>query len=1071
MLTSALAQSEDGDQVESDSGDSDELDPNDDGLDDDDDECCDLEGLEGSLYRPYPNKTIMLADVLDNLPRCRFTSTQLSVVLRFAKCLGAPNVPTLKGLRKVQKTLQSTCGSEPLRIKSFLGNIFHVNDIREIIARDFSNPLVASKLHLYAEEVAPGVPISETWQAERWKEFSPSQLTPMFSRGLKHFWIEELAQLKSGDFVIPVNLIMREGILTSDAFVVTRTTGGCWHCTEELVNVAADELELDYNNILTVFGPDLVWTASSAVPPMPNPLRKLVDDDEDLVVVMVTPWADDVSGNRSKQYNKHMNLYAQNGCLPGRLLQQEFHVRYMSTSPHASSAEQFAAFRDQIESTETDPVPCYNSYTKKKCRVILRAPGLPADNPQQSEEASHMGSNANYPCRKCKWGGTTIEKTTEDIYHACHLPGIQRSASEIRESLQEQLRLATLGDSNAIKAKQTNSGTKDKVTQYWIEQILARVALIRDEEPQCSPNEVAARVQVWLDEQPGDKMNPLLAIAGLDPSQDTPVELLHTILLGVIKYIWHMMNTQRWSDSDRYLLAIRLQSTDISGLTVPPLRASYMIQYRNNLIGKHFKTLMQTLAFHVHDISTPEQFKLIKAAGELGVRLWIPEIDDMEEYITDLTTAIANLLDAFDMVDPLRILVKIKLHLLAHIPEDIRRFGPAIRSSTEIFEKFNGVFRLCSINSNRLAPSRDISRKFASMERVKHLLCGGYWFDQRLKTWVQAASSVKELLVNDHVLQRQLGWVSSHTETGLIRFASLKKEPLVCWQTTRASSYWNPDLGAQPAPDSKWRLGLSVIAKHGDLVTRLAWVYALGPDGKYLLGRVAEILSGSKSVVTLERFMCTETVHPDFGWPVVRRPTGTEITHHNIGSYITITVSAIQFVCSVQHDCRKERCKPAVMGKERQEREDTDRDRSLIKHGDDDHFVLSLIALHNYERLRRVLPGSLTKLQPLKPEREVFHHEAATKAQLLRVAKREKTAQKRRATAAEKKKQAEKAVAVAEAAALAAQQVEAGEGDVDDTDHSDVESQEDDLEQELDSEERLHLRSPRRSSSWRGHGG
>jgi hypothetical protein len=152
-----------------------------------------------------------------------------------------------------------------------------------------------------------------------------------------------------------------------------------------------------------------------------------------------------------------------------------------------------------------------------------------------------------------------------------------------------------------------------------------------------------------------------------------------------------------------------------------------MIQYKNNLIGKHFKTSMQTLMFHVHSICTPEQFSLIKAAGDLGALLWIPEIHDMEHYLTQLEIAIANVLDAFDVIDPLRILAKIKLHLLAHIPDDVRRFGPLICIATEIYEAYNRVFRLCSLYSNCLAPSRDISWKFASMSRIKHFLSGGYW--------------------------------------------------------------------------------------------------------------------------------------------------------------------------------------------------------------------------------------------------------------------------------------------------------------------------------------------------------
>ncbi|KAJ6533001.1 hypothetical protein B0H19DRAFT_1186794, partial [Mycena capillaripes] len=52
----------------------------------------------------------MMLDVMDNLPRCRFSSAQMSLIIHFAKQLGAPDVPSLKGFRKMQQMLQSTCG-------------------------------------------------------------------------------------------------------------------------------------------------------------------------------------------------------------------------------------------------------------------------------------------------------------------------------------------------------------------------------------------------------------------------------------------------------------------------------------------------------------------------------------------------------------------------------------------------------------------------------------------------------------------------------------------------------------------------------------------------------------------------------------------------------------------------------------------------------------------------------------------------------------------------------------------------------------------------------------------------
>ena len=57
------------------------------------------------------------------------------------------------------------------------------------------------------------------------------------------------------------------------------------------------------------------------------------------------------------------------------------------------------------------------------------------------------------------------------------------------------------------------------------------------------------------------------------------------------------------------------------------------MQYRNALIGKHLKTLMQTLLFHIHDITSPSQFALVKAIAELGALLWVHEIDDMKQYL------------------------------------------------------------------------------------------------------------------------------------------------------------------------------------------------------------------------------------------------------------------------------------------------------------------------------------------------------------------------------------------------------------------------------------------------------
>ncbi|KAJ7501216.1 hypothetical protein B0H11DRAFT_1682700, partial [Mycena galericulata] len=88
----------------------------------------------------------------------------------------------------------------------------------------------------------------------------------------------------------------------------------------------------------------------------------------------------------------------------------------------------------------------------------------------------------------------------------------------------------------------------------------------------------------------------------------------------------------------------------------------------------------------------------------------------------------------------------------------------------------------------------------------------------------------------------------------------------------------------------------------------------------------------------------------------------------------------VQFVISVQHDCRIGHCAPAVAGKEQQEREDTRRDKNLIQHTDDDNFILNMGALHNFAKLSRVLPKALTELTFLFPNRNEFHKRVAREA-------------------------------------------------------------------------------------------
>jgi hypothetical protein len=313
------------------------------------------------------------------------------------------------------------------------------------------------------------------------------------------------------------------------------------------------------------------------------------------------------------------------------------------------------------------------------------------------------------------------------------------------------------------------------------------------------------------------------------------VEILHTFLLGVVKYAWFMTHSSWKGKANRAATFVtRLACTDTDGLLTAEIRASYILQYKDNLIGKHFKTLSQCQTFHLHDIVLPALFQLVKAIGALGAALWIPEIDDMDEYKVrtgclklscgseadflkaDLHILIDNMLDAFDENNASMITYKSKLHGMTHTPDDVERFGPAVRKSTEVFEKFNGVYRRCVVLGNRLADSRDVARQFRSMSSSAHLATGGFYFDG--EQWRQADHTVLKMLHDNPILQRHFGWVPSK-----------KPHPGKCHYLEQRASRAHILLGKiakLPKRSGSSVQRFSVQAKSGDVCRVNSWVVA-----------------------------------------------------------------------------------------------------------------------------------------------------------------------------------------------------------------------------------------------------
>ncbi|KAJ6538143.1 hypothetical protein B0H19DRAFT_1213675 [Mycena capillaripes] len=510
----------------------------------------------------------------------------------------------------------------------------------------------------------------------------------------------------------------------------------------------------------------------------------------------------------------------------------------------------------------------------------------------------------------------------------------------IRSCVLSQLRLATYGVASHVEALQTSTGTKDKIAQHWIDILIPKAREMQTASTDHSADDISNALLVWLSEQTDQPYNPLL---------DLP-----------LAYCGHFSVFDPSQDTLQVIFTVRLQGTNLDGLRVPPIRAAYMMQYRNGLIGKHFKTPMQTMIFHIHDIVTPEQFSLVRALGELGPLLWMPVIDNMDEYLADLQILIDN--------SPRRL-----RHTRSYENPDKTQASCAsphckrhptaravVRFSTEVFECFNAIFRLCSVLSNHQAPSRDIAAKFADLDRVKHILSGGYWFEESESAWVNAGKDVRRILRNTPIIQRHLGWAPPPIWTpGLIKAVAQKKQSKLAALTLEEAMLTgaiNP-MSVAIDPSASWTNGVNVAARTGDCCTLGSWA-VFRVNNLPMIARISKILllKGSKSaqrILVVNKYDVGEALHPHYHMPVLL-PDGA-------ANRVIVASDSIQFAFNVQHDCRACGCDASGVTRQMQERQESETIIHSIVHKDDARFIINTHGFHNAGLLRKYLPVALTK--------------------------------------------------------------------------------------------------------------
>jgi hypothetical protein len=120
---------------------------------------------------------------------------------------------------------------------------------------------------------------------------------------------------------------------------------------------------------------------------------------------------------------------------------------------------------------------------------------------------------------------------------------------------------------------------------------------------------------------------------GLDPHQDTPVEILHVVLLGFIKYFWHDLIKNQISDEQKENLIIRLNSLNVSVLGISNLAGKTLINYAGSLTGRDFRAIAQVTPFVIYDLVSSDVYDAWVSLSTLVPPLWQPSITGIDIYI------------------------------------------------------------------------------------------------------------------------------------------------------------------------------------------------------------------------------------------------------------------------------------------------------------------------------------------------------------------------------------------------------------------------------------------------------
>ncbi|KAI7966088.1 hypothetical protein MJO29_001836 [Puccinia striiformis f. sp. tritici] len=636
------------------------------------------------------------------------------------------NLPHWDTLRRMRSRMRLMLKMEPSENQSVLLNKIFALNVQSIVGNELANPTVVRHLEFYPHDPC-GRDVFALYQSQKWREeLRPNSRVQMVPSEGKHFYIYEPVGLKDprAPIVVPIffykyqNTLLSKCIKPKGGLRANAPAGSCqfdlllpsiipWF-HPDLIEIPVDQFQKTYSELTTYYGDSYVELCGNRFIACGSGLQR-VD------IPIPNPWRVRAGGKIIRHVPVTLGL-------PPQLTNMEYNCHFISTSNQAGPLEIGEPIIDEINKLSQEGCVAYDALLEEEVLMVVVPLCFLADSPMAAEVTNTPNpGSSNNPCR---------------------LP-------EPRHWSKTQTRTEELWISSQTD---TVKGQERKLQLYGLRD---RISLELAERKRDNLEERLRIIQVE-DQTPHRKKNPWLKLLSFDGTKDTPVEVLHVILLGPVKYLWRdFMGCITPTQLPQ--LEARWRAFNTDGLNIPPIQPRYMIAHWKSFVGKEFWVVLQAAPFVMFPFMDTDLKLIWSALCALGSYVFQTCIKDMNAYIRELKNHIQHF--EFHLVKMSgRWANKPKIHMIIHLEESIQRFGPASLFATEKFESFNGIVRENSIHSNRLSPGRDIAIAFCDAKIMRLLMSEAQLYDHETKRYFKSSPQVTDLFKNNPLIQKSMGY-------------------------------------------------------------------------------------------------------------------------------------------------------------------------------------------------------------------------------------------------------------------------------------------------------------------------